>query len=189
VFHMWADGQGKQLWVNNDGDYTTSVIDLTNNTVVETINLGIKPHDVFVNKAGTMAYISIFSGDPSIADSIFAYSTSSFQRVAAAGVGKDPHVFHLSSRNKLYVPCQSGTVYILDGDNLSQSKTIPVDGSHGIYIANDNQYVYVADIVDKRLVTINPTSEVTVGTPLITTDDKPHNLTVNESKSKTIIGS
>ena len=27
VFHMWADPQGKQLWVNNDIDNTTTVID------------------------------------------------------------------------------------------------------------------------------------------------------------------
>jgi len=187
IFHMWADGQGNQLWVNSDIDYTTTVIDLSNNSIVSTISIGVKPHDVFVNKGGTMAYVTAFSGDPNIVDSVFAYSTSTFQRVAAAGVGKDPHVFHLNSRNKLYVPCQSGTVHVLDGSNLAPSTTIAIDGSHGIFAANDEQYVYVADIVDKRLYSIDPATSMAVGSPITTTDDKPHNLAVNEANDKLIV--
>ena len=34
VFHMWAGGNGDQLWVNNDIDQTTSVIDLNTNRVI-----------------------------------------------------------------------------------------------------------------------------------------------------------
>ena len=37
VFHMWADPQGKQLWVNNDIDNTTSVIDLYSLQVIATV--------------------------------------------------------------------------------------------------------------------------------------------------------
>lgn len=187
VFHMWADGQGNQLWVNNDMDWTTSVIDLSDNSVTALVNIPIKPHDVFVNDAGTMAYVSAFSGDPNVVDSVFAFSTSTYQLMGAAGVAKDPHLFHVDSRNKLYVPCQSGTVFVLDDSNLSQSTTISVDGSHGIFAAPNENHVYVADIVDKRLYAIDPSNNSTVGSPTTTMDDKPHNLAVNNGNDKLFV--
>lgn len=187
VFHMWADGQGNQLWVNNDIDYTTSVINLSDNSVGALVNIPLKPHDVFVNDAGTMAYVSAFSGDPNVVDSVYAFSTSTYQLMAEAGVGKDPHLFHVNSRDKLYVPCQSGTVFSLNSTDLSESNSVAIDGSHGIFGAPDGNYVYVADIVDKQLYTIDPSTDATVGSPLTTTDDKPHNLAVNEGNDKLFV--
>ncbi len=187
VFHMWAGGNGNQLWVNNDIDFTTSVIDLSDNTVKALVNIPIKPHDVFVNKAGTMAYVSAFSGDPNIVDSVFAYSTSTFQLMGAAGVGKDPHLFHISSRNKLYVPCQSGTVFVLNGTDLSESTTVAIPNSHGVFAANDEEYVYVANIADNQLYSIDPSNDATVGSPTASSDATPHNLVVNEGNNKLFV--
>lgn len=186
VFHMWVDGQGNQLWVNNDVDFTTSVIDLSTNTVIATIFLDSKPHDVFVNKAGTQAYVSVFSGDGAVPDSIFAFSTSAYERTAAVGVGKDPHLFHLDGRNKLYVPCQSGTVYVLDGSSLAEVTTIPLEGSHGVFASPDENYVYVANISGAELYTINP-SDDTAGTGVAAPNGTPHNLAVNEAGTKLFV--
>lgn len=187
VFHMWADGQGKQLWVNNDIDFTTSVINLSDNTVTTTIDLGIRPHDVFVNDAGTMAYISIFSGDPMLPDSVFAYSTSTYERVAAQAVAKDPHLFHFSNTNTLYVPCQEGTVFALDGNDLSERTSLAISGSHGIFGAPAQDYVYVADISNSELYSIkssdNSIQDSSVGTPAATA----HNLAVNEAGDKLFV--
>ena len=53
VFHMWADYRGRQLWVNNDIDKTTTVIDPSTLEVLATVPtpadlvaMGGKPHDV-----------------------------------------------------------------------------------------------------------------------------------------------
>ena len=63
VFHMWADKLGKQLWVNNDIDNTTSVIDLGSLQVIATVptpadlvSMGGKPHDVFLGPFGRLAW-------------------------------------------------------------------------------------------------------------------------------------
>ena len=74
VFHMWADGHGKQLWVNNDIDNTISVIDLNTNMVIQTINVSMKPHDVFLTKDATKAYVSVLNSDATMPDKIFMYS-------------------------------------------------------------------------------------------------------------------
>lgn len=187
VFHMWADGQGKQLWVNNDIDFTTSVINLADNTVTTTIDLGIKPHDVFVNEAGTMAYISIFSGDPMLPDSIFAYSTSTYERVAAQAVAKDPHLFHFSNTNTLYVPCQEGTVFALDGDDLSERTSLAITGSHGIFGAPAQDYVYVADIGSSALYSIKSSDNSIQASAVSTPAATAHNLAVNESGDKLFV--
>jgi len=190
VFHMWADGQGKELWVNNDVDFTTSVINLADNTVTTTIDLGIKPHDVFVNNAGTMAYISVFNSDEMLPDSVYAFSTSDYSKVAAQAVTKDPHLFHISSSNNLYVPCQEGTVFVLDGSDLSERVTVSITNSHGLFGAPNQDYVYVADISNGELYSIK-TSDNSIQDGPVTTPDTPdtsaHNLAVNEAGDKLFV--
>jgi len=187
VFHMWADGQGKELWVNNDMDFTTSVINLADNTVTATIDLGAKPHDVFVNKTATAAYVSIFSGDPAIPDSIFAFSTSTYERTAAVAVGKDPHTFHVDRGDKLYVPCQSGTVYVLKGSDLNEVTTIDIPNSHGLFASPDENYVYVADISGTNLYTIDSSDDTVQGIAVAAPAATPHNLAVNEAGDKLFV--
>ncbi len=187
VFHMWADGQGNQLWVNNDIDNTASIIDLNANTVIQTIEIGAKPHDVFVTADGTKAYISIINADETVPDQVFMYSTSTFQKEQETSVGKDPHLFHLSSSNKLFVPCQSGELYVLNGNDLSESSNTAYTGAHGIFGAPNQSTVFVANIEDGQLYSIDASTINQNGTALNTTLPKPHNLVVNESGDKMFV--
>jgi len=184
VFHMWAGGDGKQLWVNNDIDFTTSVVDLSNNTIAATIKINVKPHDVFVAKDGRSAYVSVFSGDEMITDSIFMYSTANFSKTGAVAVGKDPHLFHSNSTNDLFVPCQSGQVYVLDGSNLDVKANKSFEGAHGIFQSPDEKFIFVANITGEQLYTINSTTYTGVGEAISSLGAKPHNLAVNESGEK-----
>lgn len=181
VFHMWADENGNQLWVNNDIDNTTSVIDLSSHAVVATIPLSVKPHDVFVRANGSKAYISAFSGDPSTPDSIFVYSTTNFQRLNAAAVGKDPHLFHIKKRNRLFVPCQSGEVYVLNGANLNLVNTVAAPGAHGIFSSETDDLVYVTNISGAQLYAMDNADASIIGTPTSTPLNIPHNVTVGNS--------
>ena len=185
VFHMWANDQGTQLWVNNDVDNTISVIDLTTNTVVQTIDVGSKPHDVFVTKDGSKAYVSIIN--PTDPDQIFMYSTSTFSKTGEATVGEDPHVFHIATGNKLFVSCQSGQVYVLNGDDLTEIANESYAGAHGIFGAPDDSNIYVANIVDAQLYSINASTHVANTPALDVTDSKPHNLTVNANGDKLFV--
>ena len=187
VFHMWADGQGKQLWVNTDTDKSVAVIDLSSETVIQTINLGIKPHDIFVTEDATKAYISILNPDVSLPDSIYAFSTANYAKIGATAVGKDPHVFHLSNSNKLYVACQSGQLIALNGNDLSELSNESFTGVHGIFATPDQNNLVVANISDAQLYSINAANNSMNGTPLSTSAAKPHNIVINAAGDKIFV--
>lgn len=189
IFHMWADPQAKQLWVNNDIDNTITVIDIPTLTVKSTINIGIKPHDVILSKDGNSAFVSIFSGnaDP---DSIFKYSTSTFAITAKKAVGKDPHVS--VTNDKLYVANQSGTVMIFNQSDLSSVKTpLAIPNAHGAFMSHDFSHFYVTNIAGggtDGLMAINTTSNeiitaATANTPVAT----PHNIVINSNSTKLFV--
>lgn len=187
VFHMWADGMGKQLWVSNDIDNTISVIDLNTNTVVKTINVGMKPHDVFLSKDATKAYVSVFNADAAMPDKVYMYSTSDYSKTGEANVGKDPHLYHLPNTNKLFVACQSGQVYALNGSNLSVISNNAFTGAHGIFLSADQNNVFVTNITGQQLYSINAVTGMQNGMPLMALSTTPHNIVVNEDGNKMFV--
>lgn len=187
VFHMWADGMGKQLWVSNDIDNTISVIDLNTNTVVKTINVGMKPHDVFLSKDATKAYVSVFNADAAMPDKVYMYSTSDYSKTGEANVGKDPHLYHLPNTNKLFVACQSGQVYALNGSNLSVISNNAFTGAHGIFPSADQNTVFVTNITGQQLYSINAATGMQNGMPLMALSTTPHNIVVNEDGNKMFV--
>lgn len=193
VFHMWADPQGKQLWVNNDIDNTTSVIDLNNLSLIATVptpadlvNLGGKPHDVILGPHGNFAYVSVLgvSGD---FDYVVQFSTRTFQETGRAEVGKDPHL-SLTTRNRyLYVPCQnSDAVYVLNRINMSLVETISVPGSHGAGMSNNGKFLYTTNLPGggtNGLYVIGTTRNEVIGTSN-TPYPVPHNIALTPSSMK-----
>lgn len=187
VFHMWADGQGKQLWVNNDIDNSISVIDLTNNKVVKTINIGQKPHDVFLTKDGKKAYVSIINSDASKADKVFMYSTADYNKTGEISVGKDPHLYHLSNTNTLYIPCQSGQVYSVSGSDLSLISIISFSGAHGIFPSPDQNNLFVTNISGQQIYSINAKNNTQNGSAIAALYATPHNISINEMGDKMFV--
>jgi YVTN family beta-propeller protein len=185
VFHMWADGNGDQLWVNNDVDQTTSVIDLNSNMVIQTISIGAKPHDVFVSEDGSRAYVSVFRPDAA-ADQVYMYSTSTFQKTGEQDVGRDPHLYHLSRKDKLYVPCQSGEVYALDGSDLGVLNVSDYAGAHGIFGTLNQNTLFVTNLPGAEIYSINAIKDEQIGDP-VSSDPVPHNLVVNKKASKLFV--
>ena len=184
VFHMWAGGNGEQLWVNNDVDETTSVIDLTTNSVIGTISIGAKPHDVFVTDDGTRAYVSIL--DPLGPDHIFMYSTSTFMKTGEQDVGDDPHLYHLQRKDKLYVPCQSGSIFALDGSDLSVLSENDYAGAHGIFGTLNQNTLFVSNLPGGQIYSINAIKDEMIGSPAAA-NPVPHNIVVNKKASKLFI--
>lgn len=186
VFHMWADGLGKQLWVNNDVDNTISVIDLATHTVVQTINVGAKPHDVFLTKDGTKAFVSIITSSTTN-DKVYLYNSSNYTKTAEVNVGKDPHLFHLQGSNRLFVPCQSGQIYTLNGSDLTVISNSNFVGAHGIFATNDQNYIFATNIAAGQLYGLNASNSSQIGAATTTPTGTPHNITINESGTKLFI--
>ncbi len=186
VFHMWADVKAvNQLWVNNDIDNTTSVIDPVSLDVIATVPtpadlvaLGGKPHDVLVSPDGKYAYVSILGIDGEN-DYVVQYSTSTFQETARAAVGQDPHLSATFTNNHLYVPCQnSDAVFVLDRTTLEHVETIDAPGAHGAGMSFDGETFYTTNLPaggSGGLIAINTASNSVDGS-LDTPVAVPHNI-------------
>ncbi len=193
VFHMWADRIGKQLWVNNDIDNTTSVIDLRTLQVIATVptpadlvSMGGKPHDVFVGPFGRLAYVSVV-GVAGASDYVVQFSTRTFQETGRAEVGKDPHLSIPIISKFLYVPCQnSDAVYVLNRFTMDFVETIPVPGAHGAIMTTNGKIFYTTNLPGggvNGIYAIKTRSNQVLGSTN-TPYPVPHNVAVNTSSRK-----
>lgn len=194
VFHMWASPSGNRLWVNNDIDNTTTIINPISMRVVGTahtpadlVAAGGKPHDVFVDPTRKFAYVSVLGVAGSF-DYVVKYNGRTFQEVGRAAVGKDPHLSATRVNNKLYVPCQGNdAVFVLNRNTMAVLDSIPLDNAHGAIMSNSGAYFYSADISGSRLATIDNQANSLLGTPLTTPFPTAHNLAVNSDDSKMFV--
>ncbi|MEN5378884.1 YncE family protein [Sphingobacterium kitahiroshimense] len=184
IFHMWADGQGKELWVVNDMDNSISVINLQTNAVTTTIAIDAKPHDIFITKDGSTAYVSIFTTDRDM-DKVYKYATSSYSKTAEINVGKEPHLYAFGE-DKLYVPCQSGQLYTLDATSLEIISQKQYEGAHGITGSARKNALFVSNITGGQLYSIDPVTSDPFHEP-VTTDNTPHNMVLNDEGDKMFV--
>jgi DNA-binding beta-propeller fold protein YncE len=153
VFHMWADARNKQLWVNNDIDNTSTVINpktlevlATVPTPADLVGMGGKPHDVILNPRGTFAYLTV-TGLPGDDDYVVQFSTDTFEEVNRVAVDKDPHVSLARQNEFLYVPCQGGnSVFVFDRMSLDLETILDVPGAHGAGMTRNGRYFYTTNL-------------------------------------------
>jgi YVTN family beta-propeller protein len=193
VFHMWADQRGKQLWVNNDIDNTTSVVDPRSLQVLATVpapsdlvSMGGKPHDVILDHKGKYAYVTVL-GLPGANDYVVQFDARSFQETGRAAVGKDPHL-SLTRRNKdLYVPCQgSDAVYILDRFSMTVTDIITAMGSHGAGMPMHGKTFYTTNLPGggtSGLIALDTRSNSVIGST-DTPYPVPHNIAITRESHK-----
>jgi DNA-binding beta-propeller fold protein YncE len=152
VFHMWNGPGDRQLWVNNDIDNTTTVIDprrleviATVSTPTDLVDAGYKPHDVIVDPSGRFAYVTLVGGV--YHDWVVQFSTRTFAEVNRAAVGLDPHVSVTRSSSALWVPAQnSNVVQLLDLRTLALLDEIPIPGAHGASMSPNGQVFYTTNL-------------------------------------------
>lgn len=193
VFHMWADGRGTQLWVNNDIDNTITVINPRTLTVEATIALpadlvalGGKPHDVTLDFPGNNAYVTMlgFAGDH---DYLLQYDTQTFNELNRAPVGKDPHVSLTFHNQFIYVPAQnSDVVSVLNRHTLALVDEISVPGAHGAGMPLNGQRFYTTNLPGggtDGLVAIDLRTNTILGS-VETPYAVPHNIALTPSGGK-----
>ena len=197
VFHMWADPQGKQLWVNNDIDNTTTVIDpktlkvlATVPTPADLVAQGGKPHDVILDPTGNYAYVTVLglSGE---SDYVVQFSTETFQEVNRAAVGKDPHLSLARQNDFLYVPCQnSDVVVVLNRNTLDMVAEIAVPGAHGAGMTRNGKVFYTTNLPGggmDGLFAIDTRTNTTIGEGVDTPYAVPHNIALTPNGDKLFV--
>ena len=172
VFHMWADGQGEQLWVVNDVDNTISVIKLSDLTV-RTISLTNKPHDVFLTADGRTAYVSLLVDNAS--DKVIRFDARTLQQINEATVGEDPHLYFVENDQKLYVANQEGGLFVF-GRELNADYQLDLPGSHGIFPSHDGRWVFMTNLPGKQLYSLNTRTEALNEPALAVAFNTPHNV-------------
>jgi YVTN family beta-propeller protein len=194
VFHMWADPQSSQLWVNNDVDNTTTVIDpktlqvlATVSTPADLVALGGKPHDVILDPTGSYAYVSVL-GIAADHDYVVQFDTRTFQEIGRAPVGKDPHLSLARQNQLLYVPGQgSNTVSVLDRITMDLIAEIPVPGAHGAGMTRHGKFFYATNLPGggpAGLYTIDTRTNTVIGQPTDTPYPVPHNIALTPNSHK-----
>jgi YVTN family beta-propeller protein len=186
VFHMWADPVGRQLWVNNDIDNTTTVIDpgslsliATVPTPADLVGMGGKPHDVILGPHGRLAYVTVLglAGDN---DYVVQFNTSTFAETGRAAVGKDPHVSLTVKYPWLYVPCQNtNEVIVLNRYSMAQVASLAIPGAHGAGMAQNGRTFYTTNLSgggSAALYAIETHSNSVVGAPVDSPYPVPHNI-------------
>ena len=194
VFHMWADSLNKQLWVNNDIDNTSSVVDPNTLQVIATVPTpadlvaeGGKPHDVILDPLGNYAYVTVIgvNGDN---DYVVQYSTDTFEEVNRAAVGKDPHVSLTKHNDLLYVPCQnSDVVLVFKRDTLDPVTEIQVPGAHGAGMTRNGKVFYTTNLPGggtDAIFAIDTSTNTVIGEAVDTPYPVPHNLALTPNGHK-----
>ena len=192
VFHMWADGRDQFLWVNNDSDKTTTVIDPVNLSVITTVAMpadlvaqGYIPHDVILDPKGRFAYVTLLGGSDPDHDYLVQFSTETFEEVNRAQVGKDPHVSMTRNNELIYVPAQnSSVVTVFNRNTLEFVKDISIPGAHGAGMAPNGQVFYTTNLPGggtDGLFAIDTRTNTVIGSA-DTPYPVPHNIVVTKNK-------
>ncbi len=196
VFHMWADRQGDQLWVNNDIDNTITVIDPASLAVLATVPvpadlvaMGGKPHDVILDHRSRYAYVTVLGIDGEN-DYLVQFETGGFTEMNRQPVGQDPHV-SIGVNTDLYVACQnSNQVLVFDPESLELIDEIVVPGAHGVAMAGNGKYFYTTNLPGggaDALITVGTKRNEIAGYPVSTPYPVPHNLALTPNGKKLFV--
>lgn len=190
AFHMAINDRIDQLWVNNIVDKTTSVIDVSMNTVIQTIGLpselsltaGAVQHDVVISHNGKYAYVTVLDtnqeGTP--VSYLVQYDTDDFSYVNSIQFGGDGHL--AVSEGRVFALSQNaGEVKELNFETLDEKATISFEGSHGVALTGKR--LYVTGLPVKTLGVIHTSTRQVLGS-IVTNFNVPHNLAVNEAGDK-----
>jgi DNA-binding beta-propeller fold protein YncE len=197
VFHMWANLFERQLWVNNDIDKTSTVINprtlevmATVPTPADLIAMGGKPHDVILDPLGKFAYVSLVgvAGDY---DYVVQYSAKTFEETGRVPVGKDPHLSLTWRNNYLYVASQGGnSLSILNRYTLEPIEELAIPGAHGAGMALNGKYFYTTNLPgggSDALYTIRTKDNSLVGEAVDTPYAVPHNIALTPILSRLFV--
>lgn len=172
-----ASADGTKLYVTNWNAKSVSVIDTaTNKAIGSPIAVGTNPFGIDVSADGTRVYVSNFgSGTVSVLN-----PTAGTPLVGTIAVGAEPMGAILSPDGSvLYVANGRDTVSVIATATNTVVNTLAIDsaaenGSHRIALSPDGQQMYITDMSDRVVRTLNLVRGNTApiaGTPTVGTPD------------------
>ena len=152
-------GFAQTAYITNEGDNTVSVINVTTNTVVATITVGVEPLGVSVSSDGTKVYTTNYSHP----NTVEVISTTTNTVSASITVGSNPAGLCVSpDGSKVYVAnVNSNSVSVINTGTNTVSATVPVDyGPWSVSVSPDGSKVYVGNYFGNSVSVINTVNNV-----------------------------
>jgi DNA-binding beta-propeller fold protein YncE len=122
---------------------------------------------------------------------VVQFNAHTFQEVARAEVGKDPHVSLSWNRPWLFVPCQnSNEVVVLNRFGLARETELPIPGAHGAGMSLNGRYFYTTNLTGggtDALFAINTRTLEVVGDPVSAPYAVPHNIALTPNGKKLFV--
>ena len=187
IYEMATDARGTQLWVNNQIDNTTTIIDLNSLTPIRTIEAPVTVgnavvNDVVLSPSGDVGFVT-YNGD---GGAIVQYNAATGAQTAinTADVGDNLRATLSFRFNCLYAPSTSSDqLHVLFTGDLFQEATFPFadpfdgvttpNGSYGYFTSTVNDNIRVLDIANNTLIdgavptpVVNPTKLAVTGNRL-----------------------
>lgn len=151
-------------YVANDTANTVLVIDIAENTLVTTINVGVNPRGVAIRPDGKYAYVA-HSGEAFLSVIKVATNTET-ARISMAGAG-DWDLATISDRAFAYVtvPTAINIVELFDLNANTQVGVIPISArnSTGIALAQDGSAAYITTFLDGNMPVIDTVTNTETG--------------------------
>jgi YVTN family beta-propeller protein len=176
-------------YLTNYDDDSVSIVEITTNTVLDTVKDGVGEDPIGVAAAsdGSKLYVAN-SGSDTI--SVIDTGTNTVTDTVK-GVGKSPTGISVTpDGNKVYVTNHGGnSVSVIDTTSNTVTATVPV-GNHpwGVAISPDGSKAYVTNDVDKTVSVIDAdTDSVIVTVPI--DDDYPGGITINSVGTRVYVTS
>ncbi len=118
------------VWVTNKDDSSISIINPSNGSVIDTIKLprGKAPYGIVHNKSDNKVYVSFEATGEVASINASSKQITNTEKIANRAIR---NIGYLPSKNRVYVPQfispeDAGKFFVLNGDNLSITKTIDI---------------------------------------------------------------
>lgn len=135
-----------EIWLDNSGDNTVSVIDTTSDTVIHTYSTDASPNGLTFSPDGTRAYVGISGdGDPSNAGIQILDADTGSSIGFINGTAAPEWIIINSTGTKLYSSTPSSNkvdVFNLQSESLETSIIVPT-GPWGLALNADNSRLYI----------------------------------------------
>ena len=164
---------GPRAYVSNERDGTVTVIDINNDRVLSTINVGARPRGIRASPDGKLVYVALsFSSQqtPGTINKIAAIDTATGKVVAQYNAGTDPEQFAVSiDGTRLFISNEdAGTASIVDtvSGTIITTLTVGIE-PEGVTISPDGRWVYVTAETSNTVSVIDTQSNNVVATFMV----------------------
>ena len=164
---------------------TLSVIDISNNTVVSTIDVGSSPLGVVVSPRGTWAYVANTTDD---SISVINTTTNTIAATILIGAAAMPYGLDIDQRGeRLYVTTPGrDSLTVIDCATNQIVGNVPVGNDpNGIAVNPAGTRAYVANLSSNSVSVVDTNTMTLIGT--ITVGMGPHGIAVDPSGSRAYV--